>query len=55
VDEVLVVLDRALRTEFSTPAELGRLADVFGKLREERSEWVEAVGCRPRPSGPTSV
>ena len=31
----LTVLDRALRSEFSTPAELGGLADVFGRVREE--------------------
>jgi hypothetical protein len=36
VDDVLVVLDRALRSEFSAPSELGRLADVFGRVREER-------------------
>jgi hypothetical protein len=35
VDEILGVLDRALRSEFTTPDELGRLADVFGKVREE--------------------
>jgi hypothetical protein len=35
VDEVLDVLDRALRSEFSAPSELGRLADVFGRVREE--------------------
>jgi hypothetical protein len=35
VEEVLTVLDRALRTEFSTPSELGRLADVFGRVLEE--------------------
>jgi hypothetical protein len=35
VDEVLTLLDRALRTEFTSPSELGRLADVFGRVREE--------------------
>ena len=34
VDEVLTVLDRALRSEFSAPSELGRLADVFGRVGE---------------------
>jgi hypothetical protein len=38
VDDVLTVLDRALRREFSAPEDLGRLADVFGRVREERRE-----------------
>jgi hypothetical protein len=35
VDQMLTVLDRALRAEFSAPGDLGRLADVFGRVREE--------------------
>jgi hypothetical protein len=36
LSEMLAVPDRALRTEFNAQAELGRLANVFGKLRDER-------------------
>jgi hypothetical protein len=35
VDDILGVLDRALRSEFSAPDELGRPPDVFGRVREE--------------------
>jgi hypothetical protein len=36
--QAVAVLDRALRSEFSAPSELGRLADVFGRVREEGRE-----------------
>jgi hypothetical protein len=38
VDDVLSLLDRALSAEFNSPAELGRIGDVFERVRAQRRD-----------------
>lgn len=47
VDEVLTVLDRALRSEFNAPSELGRSPKLPVLPRSARERWLQCGSLHP--------